>query len=111
MIIDNNVAEEKRILLIADLEGAINIKKHTKYDDMIRERFREFIVIFDILNEVFRDTEFHIYYCDCHTNMMRAMIGKKQTEKVHYISSIWEIDFQQKYDYALLIGFHANSFK
>lgn len=97
---------KNRILIMSDMEGCIGIypdQDHPSASDLM---CREVSLLIDTLKKF---ECFHLYYCDCHNNGLITKPLEKKYQDVNFLPNFWDIDFDLKFNYAFMTGFHAKS--
>ena len=94
-----------KILVISDVEGIYEIRN---YEDIfnIEKCNRE---AYEALLTLARVCDASITFCDCHNNGGRSEKLSSIFPETTFVKDLWDINFENKYDYSVLIGFHSKS--
>lgn len=95
-----------KILILSDMEGCIGI-----YPDHDPKSFpalmcREVSILFDTLLE---PGCFELYYCDCHNDGLMTRPLEDKYQDIKFLQNFWNIDFNPRFNYAFMTGFHAKN--
>lgn len=94
------------ILVLSDLEGTIGVVNGISNEEAAQLRIKEIEALLEVL---LKEGYKHIYLCDCHGSGKNLDGHFKSVENLYIIQNYWNIDFSLKYEFALLIGFHAKA--
>lgn len=91
-----------KLLVLIDQEGCSNVTPSLTTPDRVSLMLLE---LKNFLKTV--PSEYNVTVLDCHNNGLSILPLKAQFPNIKFISQIWNFNINEKYDIAVLIGFHA----
>lgn len=96
----------KKILVLSDLEGTIGVVSGVSNEEANLLRKKELEVLLEVL---LKEKDSLIYLCDCHGSGKNLDNQFTDIGNLQIVQNYWNIDFSIKYEFAIMIGFHAKA--
>lgn len=97
---------KRNLLVFFDVEGVIGLYSMQFTRKVKNLANKECRLLLSTLDKLSNAT---IYFCDCHNVGEYTINLIKEYPNVIFYSSLWDIDFNIKYDFSFFSGFHARN--
>lgn len=95
----------KKLLILSDMEGSIGMDDNDPLEYQNEKYLREIEIVLNELKKY--KTVLNFSYCDIHNNGELGMSLKRKYKFIKFLENYSHLEFNERYDYAILLGFHS----